>query len=150
PPRPARATATRAPPPCLTRAALAAGTVVACTVVDETGRRRIAWFPSSYVHELGAASYDAETSGKYRVIDSGPEYEMVQRVGRRIAEAAQKPEYDWEFRLLDAPDVVNAFCLPGGKVAVYTGILPLTQTEDALAAVVGHEVAHATAEHGNE
>jgi predicted Zn-dependent protease len=74
---------------------------------------------------------------------------MVQRVGARIAEASGR-DYDWEFRLLDAPDVVNAFCLPGGKVAVYSGILPITRNEDGLAAVVGHEVAHATAEHGKE
>ncbi len=123
--------------------------VVACSTVAETGRSRIAWLPESYMSELGAAAYDQETSAKYPLISSGPQYEMVQRIGKRIAEAAKK-DYAWEFRLLDAPDVVNAFCLPGGKVAVYTGLLKVTQNEDALACVMGHEVAHATAEHGNE
>jgi predicted Zn-dependent protease len=123
--------------------------LTACSIVGETGRRRIAFFPDSYMTELGASAYDSETSGKYTVITSGKDYDMVQRIGQRIAQASGK-DYAWEFRLLDAPDVVNAFCLPGGKVAVYTGILKVTQNEDALAAVMGHEVAHATAEHGNE
>jgi predicted Zn-dependent protease len=121
---------------------------LACSTTS-TGRSRLALFSESYMNQLGAESYDAATIGEYRLIDSGPDYEMVQRIGQRIAAASGK-DYAWEFRLLDAPDVVNAFCLPGGKVAVYTGILALTQNEDALAAVIGHEVAHATEEHGNE
>ncbi|RME73589.1 MAG: M48 family peptidase, partial [Planctomycetota bacterium] len=58
--------------------------------------------------------------------------------------------YDWEFRVIDAPDTVNAFCLPGGKVAFYTGILPICQNEAGVAVVMGHEVAHALARHGAE
>ena len=123
--------------------------LTSCSTVAETGRRRIAWLPESYMSEIGAAAYDEETSAKYPVIRSGPDHEMVQRIGKKIAEASRK-DYAWEFRLLDAKDVVNAFCLPGGKVAVYTGLLKVTQNEDALACVMGHEVAHATAEHGNE
>jgi len=74
---------------------------------------------------------------------------MVDRVGRKIAVATGK-DYQWEFKLLDAKDVVNAFCLPGGKVAVYSGILPITQNENGLAVVLGHEVAHATQRHGGK
>ena len=97
---------------------------------------------------LGVTAYGEETA-KYRVITGTPEARMLDRVGRRIADASGR-DYQWEFKLLDAPEIVNAFCLPGGKIAVYTGILPLTQNEDGLAAVVGHEVAHATSNHGNE
>jgi predicted Zn-dependent protease len=98
--------------------------------------------------KLGVDAYKEETA-KYSVINSGPQYEMVQRVGHKIADATGK-KYDWEFKLLKADDVVNAFCLPGGKVAVYTGILPVTQNENALAVVLGHEVAHATQRHGGK
>lgn len=132
--------------PILTLALL---TLAAACSVTQTGRSRIALFSEPYMNELGTDSYDAVTIDEYRLIDRGPEYERLQRVGRKIAAASGK-DYAWEFRLLDAPDMVNAFCLPGGKVAVYTGLLKLTQNEDALAAVVGHEVAHATEEHGNE
>jgi predicted Zn-dependent protease len=75
--------------------------------------------------------------------------ERLQRVGRRIAEATGRTDYQWEFHLIEDKQV-NAFCLPGGKVAVYTGILPTTRDEAGLAAVVGHEVAHAIARHGAE
>src|SRR5215831_6106560 len=74
--------------------------------------------------KLGADAYKEETT-KYTEIRTGPQFDMVQRVGRRIADATGK-KYDWEFKLLKADDVVNAFCLPGGKVAVYSGILPVT------------------------
>ncbi len=104
-------------------------------------------FSEDYMNQLGAEAYVEET-GKHRVITGTPEAQMVERVGRRIAEASGK-DYQWEFKLLDAPEVPNAFCLPGGKVAVYSGILPITQNEDGLAAVLGHEVAHATEQHGN-
>jgi predicted Zn-dependent protease len=74
---------------------------------------------------------------------------MVRRVGERIAKVADRADFQWEFRVVEK-DVANAFALPGGKVAVYTGILKYTQTEDGLAVVMGHEVAHALARHGGE
>jgi len=101
---------------------------------------------------LGAQFYPEATKG-YRELTGTPEAEMVQRIGRRIAEASGKandPNYQWEFKLLDSKETVNAFCLPGGKVAVFTGLLDVTQNEDALAVVMGHEVAHATERHGGE
>src|SRR5499426_3976780 len=90
-------------------------------------------------------SYDAETNA------------MVEKVGRRIAAAAERPpgelwrapRFRWEFKTVDKNEP-NAFCLPGGKVVVYTGILPITRTEAGLAVVIGHEVAHALARHGAE
>jgi metalloendopeptidase OMA1, mitochondrial len=76
--------------------------------------------------------------------------EMVQRVGKRIAKAANKAEYQWEFAIIEDEKTVNAFCLPGGKVAIFTGILKMTKHEAGLATVVGHEVAHALQRHGVE
>jgi predicted Zn-dependent protease len=86
---------------------------------------------------------------------------MVRRVGKRIASAAEDflrrsgrehdiNDYKWEFNLIEDKKTVNAWCMPGGKVAVYTGILPYTRNERGLAVVIGHEVAHAIARHGNE
>lgn len=74
---------------------------------------------------------------------------MVNRVGKRIAAVAGRPDYEWEFRLI-ASDEMNAFALPGGKVAVYEGILPVCQNEAGLAVVMSHEIAHALARHGGE
>src|SRR5207245_4352402 len=74
---------------------------------------------------------------------------QVRPVGRRIAEATGRTDYQWEFNLIEDKQA-NAFCLPGGKVAVYTGILPLTRDDSGLAAVLGHEVSHAIARHSGE
>jgi predicted Zn-dependent protease len=76
--------------------------------------------------------------------------DLVHRVGRRIANVANKPEYLWEFAVIQDDKTVNAFCLPGGKVAVFTGILPIAKNEAGLATVMGHEVAHALQRHGAE
>ncbi|MGH2764578.1 MAG: M48 family metallopeptidase [Actinomycetota bacterium] len=85
------------------------------------------------------------------VIDSGPDFELVQRVAERIAAVGvqDKPEFEWEFTVIDDPQI-NAFCLPGGKIVVYTGVLSVAETEAGLATVIGHEVAHATGEQGAE
>jgi predicted Zn-dependent protease len=92
----------------------------------------------------------AEETNKHGQVTSGPQYEMVQRVARRIAAASEESGFKWEARLLKADDVPNAFCLPNGRIAIYTGILPITQTEDGLAVVMGHEVAHAILRHGGK
>lgn len=75
--------------------------------------------------------------------------EVLQRVGKRISGAANRPQFQWQFSLIESPEK-NAFCLPGGKVAVYTGILPILKNEAGMAAVIGHEVAHATLRHGGQ
>ncbi|GJL52138.1 M48 family metallopeptidase [Candidatus Nitrospira salsa] len=75
---------------------------------------------------------------------------MVNRVGRRIAAAANKPSYHWEFAVIQEDEQINAFALPGGKVAIFTGLLPYTKTEAGLATVMAHEVAHALQRHGAE
>ncbi|MDX9993834.1 MAG: M48 family metallopeptidase [Rhodocyclaceae bacterium] len=76
--------------------------------------------------------------------------ERIQRIGMRIAAATGRTDYEWEFRVIDDDKTLNAFCLPGGKVAVYTGLLPVAQDDAGIAAVIGHEVAHAIARHGGE
>jgi predicted Zn-dependent protease len=83
------------------------------------------------------------------VLRSGPEVDMVRSIGQRLAKVADDPGFEWEFNVI-RDDQVNAFCLPGGKVAVYTGLLPVAKNEDGLAAVMGHEIAHAIARHGAE
>lgn len=98
---------------------------------------------------LGAAAYDDATS-EAPLVTSGAKYQMVQRCMQRLVAALgpEDPGFDWEVRLIQADDTVNAFCLPGGKMAVYTGILPVAQDEEGLAVVMGHEIAHATRRHG--
>ncbi len=84
-------------------------------------------------------------------LNANPEInELVNRVGQRIAAAANKPDYFWEFAVIQDDQTINAFALPGGKVAVFTGILKITQSEAGLATVMGHEVAHALQRHGAE
>src|SRR5437879_574502 len=97
--------------------------------------------------EMGLTAY-REVLSKGKISGDSTLNAQVTRVGRRIAEATGK-NYQWEFRVLEDKQV-NAFCLPGGKVAVYTGILPLARDDAGLAAVLGHEVAHAIARHGGE
>lgn len=102
--------------------------------------------------KLGAQYYDQFlTQEQGDVITSGPEYDTVIEVTDRIIEVASeyKPDFEWEVTLVDDPQA-NAFCLPGGKMVVYTGILGPARSAEGLATVLGHEVAHAVAEHGAE
>jgi predicted Zn-dependent protease len=121
----------------------------ACSTVPVTGRRSFNIVPDSQAEQLGADAY-RQVLGESRLITSGADYDRVVRVGRRIAQISDLPNLPWEFALIDDPKTVNAFCLSGGKVAVYTGILPVTQNDAGLAVVVAHEVAHAIARHGSE
>jgi len=83
------------------------------------------------------------------IVRTGPEATLVRRVGERIAEVADDPGFAWEFTLIASP-TKNAWCLPGGKVAIYSGILEVAQDEEGLAVVMAHEIAHAIAQHGAE
>lgn len=120
---------------------------VACSSVEGTGRRQLRLVSDEQEARMGLDAWHEVLRGAH-VVTGTPEARRVEDVGRRIAAASGEP-YDWEFRLIDDPSV-NAFCLPGGKVAVYTGLLPVAQDDAGLAAVLGHEVAHATAHHGAE
>lgn len=120
----------------------------ACVTTPETGRQAFIVTSEAEESQMGAQAY-SETLKKERVSSNARWNQIVQRVGTRIAQVANKPEYHWEFKLIESKQQ-NAFCLPGGKVAIYTGILSVCQNEAALAAVMGHEVAHATARHGGQ
>lgn len=120
-----------------------------CATVPYTNRRQFNYVSEGQEDELGAQAY-ADVKSKNKISNDAQVNAMVKRVGQRIAAAAQKPEYKWEFVVIDDPKTMNAFCLPGGRVAVYTGILPVTANETGLAVVMAHEVAHALARHGAE
>ncbi|HTD65191.1 MAG TPA: M48 family metallopeptidase [Candidatus Limnocylindria bacterium] len=120
-----------------------------CTTTA-TGRRQLNFVSKEQEMQLGLTAF--EEMKKELPISSNPKYKsLVERVGAKIAEQAkaEMPEAKWEFVVFESPEA-NAFCLPGGKVGVYTGLLPITQSEAGLATVIGHEVAHATQHHGAE
>jgi predicted Zn-dependent protease len=122
--------------------------LLACQTVPVTGRQQLILVSAQEENRLGISAY-REVLKEERMSRDPQLNALVRRVGERIAAVAERPDFDWEFRVIDK-DVANAFALPGGKVAVYTGILPYTETEAGLAVVMGHEVAHALARHGGE
>ncbi|MBM3223327.1 MAG: M48 family metallopeptidase [Candidatus Tectomicrobia bacterium] len=120
----------------------------ACQTVPVTGRQQLILLSESEESQMGLSAYQQVL--REERLSHDPRYnELVQRVGQRIAAVANRPDYAWEFRVIDK-NIANAFALPGGKVAVYTGLFPYTRTEAGLAAVLAHEVAHALARHGGE
>lgn len=123
--------------------------VSACITTPVTGRRAFNAMSIEQDKSLGSEAY-ADVISKAKVVDQRPEFAMVKRCTDRLAAVADDPGFEWEVHLIDEPDTVNAWCMPGGKMAVYTGILPVTQDETGLAVVMGHEIGHAVARHGTE
>lgn len=132
---------------------------LACSTVPVTGRRQLNIIPDSELNSMSFSQYD-EFIKAHKLSDNAEQTATVKRVGEKIQGAvtqymtdqgmsARLKGYAWEFNLVE-DSLVNAWCMPGGKVVVYTGILPYTQNESGLAVVMGHEIAHAIAEHGNE
>ena len=119
-------------------------------VNPETGRKSHVGMSEQQESTLGMQSYQKVLS-QAQAIGSGPELDMVKRVASRLASATGKAGqgFQWQVSLIQDRQV-NAFCLPGGKIVVYTGILPAAQNEAALATVLGHEMAHATSRHGSQ
>ena len=119
-------------------------------VNPETGRKSHVALSSEQEAALGLQSYQ-EVLSQAQTIETGPELDMVRRVASRLAAATGQAgaDFQWQVALIQNPQV-NAFCLPGGKVVVYTGILPVAESEAALATVLGHEMAHATSRHGSQ
>ncbi len=123
--------------------------VAGCYKAPGTARDQLIFFSEEKELAFGLSAYREVL--RQAPISSNPEAnELVHRVGNRIAQAANKPEYHWEFAVIEDDKTINAFALPGGKVAVFTGILKHTKTEAGLATVMGHEVAHALQRHGVE
>ena len=140
-------------------AALAVLLAAGCVSNPLTGKRTMAFVGNSQLFPMSFAEYEAFLN-ENKVVTGTTEAAMVDRVGRRLAEAAQKwlvadgnehylDDYRWEYKLVEE-DTINAWCMPGGKIVVYTGILPVTQTEEGLAVVLGHEIAHALLNHGQQ
>lgn len=134
-------------------------TIVGCSRVPLTGRKQLNLVAESELLALSAASYAAFLDSS-TVVRGTANARMVEKVGKRVQNAATQflaengmagriEGFDWTFKLIQDPQA-NAWCMPGGKVAFYTGILPITQTETGMAVVMGHEIAHAIARHGNE
>ena len=135
--------------------------IASCTTNAVTGRKQLSLLPESQLQQMAVTEYQSFLS-QNKVVSSSTnkDAEMVNRVGNRIANAITAyyskqgkgnilDGYKWEFNLVDNKEV-NAWCMPGGKVVVYTGLLPVAQNEAALAIVLGHEITHAVAHHGNE
>ena len=132
----------------------------ACSKVPVTGRKQVHLLPELDMINMSLAQYDAFLAEAHVLPPSDPRTVMVQKVGNTIKDAVVEycnehhqgkriENFVWEFNVVDDP-TVNAWCMPGGKVVFYTGILDLTQDEKGLAVVMGHEIAHAVARHGNE
>jgi predicted Zn-dependent protease len=130
-----------------------------CSEVGITGRKQFNIVPDSVINSMSFQSY-GDFLDQHKLSSNTEQTEMVKRVGNRIANAVERycrensctdqlTGYKWEFNLVEDPNV-NAWCMPGGKVVVYTGILPIAQDEAGLAVVMGHEIAHAFARHGSE
>jgi len=133
-----------------------------CALNLVTGRKQLSLVKESDLRLMAVSQYNAFLK-ENKVLNSGTSRDaaMVDRIGGRIANAITKyystvekksvlEGYSWEFNTIDDDKVINAWCMPGGKVVVYTGLLPITQNETALAIVIGHEIAHSIAKHGNE
>lgn len=135
--------------------------IAACSRNAITGRKQLELYKESDIQAMAAKEYRTFlTQNKVVSTTASKDAEMVRRVGERISSAVTKfytakglakelEGYKWEYNLVDSKDV-NAWCMPGGKIVVYTGLLPISLNEAALAVVMGHEIAHALAKHGNE
>jgi predicted Zn-dependent protease len=122
---------------------------IGCVSAPYTGRSQLILVSADQENQLGAQAFQQVLS-KSRLVSRPAVQGPVEVVGQRLARVAAHPDYQWRFAVIDDPKQRNAFCLPGGRVAVYTGILPIAQTTTGLAVVLGHEIAHAIARHGAE
>jgi len=134
--------------------------MVSCQKVPVTGRKQLNLVPNALIQSMALVEYDSFLTVSQVLPASNFQTQMVRTVGIRIQQAVETymkenglskmlKNYQWEYNLIDE-NIINAWCMPGGKVVVYTGLLPVTQNETALAVVMGHEIAHAIARHGNE
>lgn len=122
--------------------------LIGCQQVPVTNRKRVLLSSEESENVMGLTAYE-EVLKSEPLTKNEKAAELVKRVGARIAAVANRPDFEWEFNVIES-ETQNAFCLPGGKVAVYTGILPVCENEAGLAVVMSHEIAHAIARHGGE
>jgi predicted Zn-dependent protease len=144
---------------CLTLAMMVLAVAAACSTVAISGRKQLNLVSDSELLAMSAQQYDTFLV-EAKVSDDRAQTALVRRVGQNISAAveqyfrdrgqsAELKDYDWQFNLVE-DDQVNAWCMPGGRVVFYTGILPVCQDETGISVVMGHEVAHAVAKHGAE
>ena len=122
--------------------------IIACQTVQQTGRTQFIIVSDADELQLGQQAYK-ETLQKNRLSTRSDWQTQLRRVGQRIAAAAEQAEFKWEFNVIQGKEV-NAFALPGGKVAFWEGIMPVARDDNGIAVIMGHEVAHALARHGAE
>ncbi len=133
--------------------------VISCSTVKMTGRKQLNLMPNSQIFPASFAQYNGFLQ-EHKVSSDVTQTERVKRIGNRLINAVEKyykkkgwekdlEGYQWEVNLVEDPQM-NAFCMPGGKIVYYTGLLDVTTTDDEIAAVMGHEIAHALANHGAE
>lgn len=131
-----------------------------CKTVPVTGRKQLNLVPDFLIREMAFTQYDSVVKASPTLSRFDNKAQMVTRVGNKIQQAVEAymlqnnlekelKKFKWEFNTINE-NIINAWCMPGGKVVVYTGLLPITQNETGLAVVMGHEIAHAIARHGNE
>jgi len=134
--------------------------VISCSTVPLTNRSQLNLLPESQMVAMALPTYD-EFLKENKLSTNKQQTQMVKRVGSKISKSVENflkennsanllEDYNWEFNLIQNDTTPNAWCMPGGKVVVYSGILPITKNEAGLAVVMGHEIAHAVARHGNE
>lgn len=121
---------------------------VACKKVPYTGRKQFNAVPDGQMNQLGAQAYQ-ELLAEVKVVQKGSDANVLRKVGDRIASVADQPDFDWQYRLINDAQI-NAWCLPGGYIGFYTGILPVLRSEAGMSFVMGHEVGHAVARHSAE
>ncbi len=131
-----------------------------CSTVPITDRKQLTIIPESKINSQAAAAYQ-QFKSKAKIINSGKQLQEIKEIGKRIEisvsqffqtknEKDPTSTFDWDYVLVNNDKVVNAWCMPGGKIAVYTGLLKITKNTDALSIVMGHEIAHAVAKHSVE
>jgi len=120
----------------------------ACATAPYTGRRQLLFSSEGSETRMGYQAFE-QIKHQYKLSPDPEANALVTKVGRRVADAAQRPDYRWEFLVFEGKEA-NAFCLPGGKVGIFTGILNYTKDEPGMATVISHEVAHALARHAGE
>jgi len=131
-----------------------------CSTVPITKRRQLSIYPEATINNQARKAYE-QFRQKNKLITKGKQIDAIKEIGKRIEFAVSSfflkskgkdptSQFQWDYILVDNDKVKNAWCMPGGKIAVYTGILKITQNDNALAAVMGHEIAHAVAKHSVE
>ena len=133
------------------------GLLTSCSTVPITERRQLSIYPESFINRQAAGAY-INFKKKAKLITDGKDFKYITKIGGKIQKAVTSfflkkdnadptVNFDWEYVLVDNKKVKNAWCMPGGKIAVYTGILEVAKNNDGLATIMGHEIAHAVAKH---